>query len=104
MTLEKEYMMTNADFNLRYVDTLLERPALVACIEGAIKGDLRGVDIDAAFKGLSKRETNYFAKLLDRVFKKGLKKKADRLVEEDLRAAPTWVILPKKEEAPEVTQ
>lgn len=98
--------MSNTDFNLRYIDTLLDRPALVTCLEGAIKGDLRGVDIDSAFAGLSKRETAYFAKLLDRVFKKGLQKKAARLVEEDLRAAPTWVILPKKEEAPteQVTQ
>lgn len=94
----------NTDFKLRYVDTLIERPALMTLLEGAIKGNWKECDVDAAFKDMKASEQKYFAKLLTRIWTKSAKKRAAVLLAEETKNAPKWVILPKKAEAVVATE
>jgi len=97
------------DFNLKFEDVLLERPLMVGLIEAAIKGSFQGVDVDAAFKGLKPAQEKYFARLLTKIWTKGLKKQAKKraiaakaLVDAEMAAKskelPVWRILPRKED------
>ena len=74
-----ELNVTNSkNFDFRYIDRVIERPALRTLLYSAIKGSFVGCDdiMDEAFEGLTFRQKQHFVRVLKKVWTTHIKRRA----------------------------